>query len=85
MASTSDFRIGMVIMFNGELHRIEEYIHRTPGNLRAFVQAKLRNLRSGRVQRPAFGPARKWRKFVLNRKNFNTFSMTAPVINLWIK
>ena len=39
----------MVIRFNGELHRIEEYIHRTPGNLRAFVQAKLRNLKSGRI------------------------------------
>jgi elongation factor P len=49
MATTADFRIGMVIKFNGELHRIEEYIHRTPGNLRAFVQAKLRNLKSGRI------------------------------------
>ncbi len=49
MATTADFRIGMIVKFNGELHRIEEYIHRTPGNLRAFVQAKLRNLRSGRV------------------------------------
>jgi elongation factor P len=49
MATTADFRVGMVIKFNGELHRIEEYIHRTPGNLRAFVQAKLRNLKSGRV------------------------------------
>ena len=49
MASTSDFRVGMVIKFNGELHRIDEFIHRTPGNLRAFVQAKLRNLRNGRV------------------------------------
>ena len=48
MASTSDFRVGMVIRFNGEMHRIEEFIHRTPGNLRAFVQAKLRNLKTGR-------------------------------------
>ena len=49
MATTADFRVGMVIRFNGELHRIDEYIHRTPGNLRAFVQAKLRNLKTGRV------------------------------------
>ncbi|MGB2868147.1 MAG: elongation factor P [Bacteroidota bacterium] len=54
MATTANFRIGMVIMFNGELHRIEEYIHRTPGNLRAFVQAKLRNLRNGRVVETRF-------------------------------
>jgi len=49
MATTADFRAGMVIRYNGELHRIDEYIHRTPGNLRAFVQAKLRNLKNGRV------------------------------------
>ncbi|HXG39036.1 MAG TPA: elongation factor P [Bacteroidota bacterium] len=49
MATTADFRVGMVIRFNGELHRIDEFIHRTPGNLRAFVQAKLRNLRNGRI------------------------------------
>ncbi len=54
MATTADFRIGMVIRFNGELHRIEEYIHRTPGNLRAFVQAKLRNLKNGRVTETRF-------------------------------
>ena len=49
MATTADFRVGMIIRFNGELHRVDEYIHRTPGNLRAFVQAKLRNLKSGRT------------------------------------
>ena len=54
MATTSDFRIGMVIVFDGELHRIDEFIHRTPGNLRAFVQAKLRNLRNGRVTETRF-------------------------------
>lgn len=54
MATTGDFRVGMVIRFNGELHRIEEYIHRTPGNLRAFVQAKLRNMRNGRITETRF-------------------------------
>ncbi|MCI0706052.1 MAG: elongation factor P [Ignavibacteriae bacterium] len=54
MATTNEFRVGMVIIFNGELHRIDEFIHRTPGNLRAFVQAKLRNLRNGRVTETRF-------------------------------
>jgi len=54
MATTAEFRVGMVIKFNGELHRIDEFIHRTPGNLRAFVQAKLRNLRNGRVTETRF-------------------------------
>jgi elongation factor P len=37
----------MVIKFNHELFSIFSVLHRTPGNLRGFVQAKMRNLRSG--------------------------------------
>jgi elongation factor P len=43
----NDIRKGMVIMFNGDLCKVMEFRHHTPGNLRAMVQAKLRNLRSG--------------------------------------
>ncbi|HET9137500.1 MAG TPA: elongation factor P [Candidatus Kapabacteria bacterium] len=51
MASTNDFRVGAVLRWEGgELFRIEEYEHRTPGNLRAFVQAKMRSLRSGNLK-----------------------------------
>lgn len=42
----NDLRPGMVIKFNNELHSVLSATHRTPGNLRAFVQVKLRNLRS---------------------------------------
>lgn len=44
----NDLRKGQVINFNGEQCLVMEVMHRTPGNLRAFVQAKLRNLRTGR-------------------------------------
>ena len=37
----------MVIKFNNDLHSVFSVEHRTPGNLRAFIQAKLRNLRTG--------------------------------------
>lgn len=37
----------MVIKFNNELYSVFKMEHRTPGNLRGFVQAKMRNLRSG--------------------------------------
>ncbi len=49
MASSGDLNVGSVIRFNGELCRIEEYIHRTPGNLRAFYQARMRNLKTGKL------------------------------------
>ena len=37
----------MVIVFEGEPVRVIEFRHHTPGNLRAMVQAKLKNLRTG--------------------------------------
>ncbi len=43
----NDLRPGMVIKFNNELHSVVSATHRTPGNLRAFVQVKMRNLRNG--------------------------------------
>lgn len=47
MIAATQIRPGMVIKFNNELHTIFSMVHRTPGNLRGFVQAKMRNLRSG--------------------------------------
>jgi elongation factor P len=41
--------------YNGEPQLVLEVMHRTPGNLRAFIQAKLRNLRSGRSAEVRFG------------------------------
>lgn len=49
MATTSDLAKGVILRFNGELHILEEVQHRTPGNLRAFFQAKMRNLRNGKI------------------------------------
>ncbi len=37
----------MVIKFNNELYSVFKMEHRTPGNLRGFVQAKMRNLKTG--------------------------------------
>ena len=49
MASTSDFRPGMCIRMDGDLWTIVEFQHVNPGNWRAFVRAKLKSLRSGKV------------------------------------
>lgn len=43
----SDIRRGNIILYNGAPHRVLDFQHRTPGNLRAFVQAKLRNVKTG--------------------------------------
>jgi len=43
----SDIRRGHVLMIDGQPCRVMDFQHRTPGNLRAFVQVRLRNLTSG--------------------------------------
>ena len=43
----TQMRPGMIIKHKDDLHSVFSVEHRTPGNLRAFIQAKLRNLRTG--------------------------------------
>ncbi len=45
--SATQLRRGMVILFEGKLCKVIEFRHHTPGNLRAMVQSKLRDLRTG--------------------------------------
>jgi len=45
--SATQMRPGMIIKHNEQLHSVFKVEHRTPGNLRAFIQAKLRNIRTG--------------------------------------
>jgi elongation factor P len=49
MAAANDLRRGMAILHNGEVAVVLDVQHRTPGNLRAFVQASLRSLRTGKT------------------------------------
>jgi len=45
--SANDIRKGMVILHEGTPVRVMEFHHHTPGNLRAMVQTRLRNLLTG--------------------------------------
>lgn len=45
--SANDIRKGMVILHEGVPVKVMEFHHHTPGNLRAMVQARLRNLLTG--------------------------------------
>ena len=45
--SANDIRKGMVILFEGTPAKVMEFRHHTPGNLRAMVQTRLRNLLTG--------------------------------------
>ncbi|MBK9420897.1 MAG: elongation factor P [Flavobacteriales bacterium] len=54
MANTGDISLGSYIRFNGDICQIVEWQHRTPGNLRAFYQGKMRNLRNGKLNEHRF-------------------------------
>ena len=45
--SANDIRKGLVILFEGTPVKVMEFRHHTPGNLRAMVQTRLRNLLTG--------------------------------------
>jgi elongation factor P len=67
MISSTQMRPGMVIKFNNDLYSIFSVSHRTPGNLRGFVQAKMRSLRSGSMMEHRFSSEDKVEKALLEQ------------------
>jgi elongation factor P len=65
MISSTQMRPGMVIKFNNELYSVFSVNHRTPGNLRGFVQAKMRSLRSGTMAEHRFSSEDKVERAVM--------------------
>lgn len=58
----------MVIKFNNELFSVFSMTHRTPGNLRGFVQVKMRNFRSGSMMEHRFSSEDKVEKAMLDEQ-----------------
>ena len=69
MPSANDIRRGQVIKYNGAPHLILETAHRTPGNLRAFVQIKMRNLIYGKSLDQRFSSSDSMDVLMTERKN----------------
>jgi elongation factor P len=70
MPSTSDFRPGLVIKYNNELWTITEFQHVNPGNWRAFVRTKLKNVKSGKVVENRFRAGEAIEIIRIERKEF---------------
>jgi elongation factor P len=56
----------MVVKFNNDLFSVFSVAHRTPGNLRGFVQAKMRNLKSGTMIEHRFSSEDKVERAILD-------------------
>src|SRR5437868_9314684 len=59
MATANDLRRGMAINYNGDICVVLDFQHRTPGNLRAFVQATLRSIKTGKASDVRFSSTEK--------------------------
>lgn len=59
MPTANDLRKGMAISYNGDITIVLDSQHRTPGNLRAFVQATLRSIRTGKSSDVRFSSTEK--------------------------
>jgi elongation factor P len=70
MPSTSDFRPGLVIKYNNELWTVTEFQHVNPGNWRAFVRTRLKNLKSGKVIENRFRAGESIEIIRIERKEF---------------
>ena len=70
MIQATQVRPGMVIKFNNDLFSIFKMEHRTPGNLRGFVQVKMRNLRSGNMIEHRFSSEDRVERAMLDEVEF---------------
>jgi elongation factor P len=68
MISATQLRPGMVVKFNNELYSVFSVNHRTPGNLRGFVQAKMRSLRTATMMEHRFSSEDKIEKAILEEQ-----------------
>jgi len=68
MLPATQLRPGMVIKFNKELFSVFKMEHRTPGNLRGFVQVKMRNFRTGTMIEHRFSSEDKVEKATLDEQ-----------------
>lgn len=66
MIVATDLRVGNLVIYNGKPHRVASMMHRTPGNLRGFVQAKLVNIETGSNQEIRFATDDKLERAVLD-------------------
>lgn len=62
----TQMRPGMIIKHKDQLHLVFKVEHRTPGNLRAFIQAKLRNIKTGAMFEERFRSADAIEKVVVD-------------------
>ncbi|MDP6114058.1 MAG: elongation factor P [Planctomycetota bacterium] len=68
--NATELKRGMVILHEGDLHQVHEYTHVKPGKGGAFLQTKLRNLKTGSMIHYRFRSQENIDVPYLEKKNF---------------
>jgi len=82
LISTSDFKNGMAIEYEGQIFTIVEFQHVKPGKGGAFVRTKLKNIDSGAVLDKTFRPVEKFRRVRVESKKMQYLYATPDEVVL---
>ena len=68
MISTSDFKTGMTIEYEGNVYQIIDFQHVKPGKGQAFVRTRLKNLRTGSTTDFSFSAGAKMEQAMIEKR-----------------
>ena len=63
-----ELRKGMAVIYQNDIHIVTDYRLGTPGNLRSFVQASLKNIKTGRIISNKFASDENFDRAILEGK-----------------
>ena len=81
MINVNDIKNGMTILFEDNIYTVLEFSHVKPGKGAAFVQAKLKNLRTGSIVEKRFNSGVKLEKAMVEKKSMHFLYASGDVYN----
>ena len=81
MINVNDIKNGMTILFEDNIYTVLEFSHVKPGKGAAFVQVKLKNLRTGSIVEKRFNSGVKLEKAMVEKKNMQFLYANGDVYN----
>ena len=79
MISATQIRKGMILIHDGEPHRVLEFQHRTPGKGTAIVRALMRNLRTGASYEHRFNSKESVERAILDQQEMEYLYQDGPL------
>ena len=81
MVNVNDIKNGMTIMFEGNIYVVLEFSHVKPGKGAAFVQAKLKNLRTGSIVEKRFNSGVKLERATIEKNSMQFLYANGDIYN----